>query len=193
MKVDFFSGRIKCSYFRFRYNCEDMIRAVAREENTKLRTSVSNSISDSSDSVVRESANYFVYGYYSKFNYDPEFVAECYTPDAVIIYEGQQYNGRDEILKLLAGMKEQGPEVEIRELNAVRSFENATQVHLIGEFKSGDKKTFRRFTQSLVLVGDHVDTFQIASEITSFALQIRGFAKRRANTVLGRNFYLSFN
>ncbi|KAM3185201.1 hypothetical protein ACTXT7_006827 [Hymenolepis weldensis] len=143
-------------------------------------------LSDSSSSVVRENAKYFVYGFYSKFNYDPLHVVEYYAPDAVSIYDNQQYNGRDEIRQLLTNIKDQTPEVEIRELNAIRSVEGTTQIHLIGEFKCGDKRTFRRFTQSLVLIGDQADNFRIASDITSFAFQIRGIAKKRSRNTLGR-------
>ncbi|VDL60097.1 unnamed protein product [Hymenolepis diminuta] len=161
-----------------------MIEAAPLEE-CKMTVFSPVTLSDSSSSVVRENAKYFVYGFYSKFNYDPLHVVEYYAPDAVSIYENQQYNGQDEIRQLLTNIKDQSPEVEIRELNAIRSVESTTQIHLIGEFKCGDKRTFRRFTQSLVLIGDQADNFRIASDITSFAFQIRGIAKKRSRNTLG--------
>nr|CDS30123.1 Ras GTPase activating protein binding protein 1 [Hymenolepis microstoma] len=161
-----------------------MIETVAPGE-CDIKVSSPDAPSDSSGPIVRENAKYFIYGFYSKFNYDPLHVVEYYTPDAVSIYDNQQSNGRDEIRQLLTNIKDQNPEVEIRELNAIRSVKNATLVHLIGEFKCGDKRTFRRFTQSLILIGDQVDNFRIVSDITSFAFQIRGIAKKRSRNTLG--------
>ncbi|VDO15977.1 unnamed protein product [Rodentolepis nana] len=161
-----------------------MIETVVIDE-CDIKVSPPDTPSDSSGPIIRENAKYFIYSFYSKFNYDPLHVVEYYAPDAMSIYDNQQSNGRDEIRRLLTNIKGQNPEVEIRELNAIRSVQNTTLIHLIGEFKCGDKRTFRRFTQSLILTGDQADNFRIVSDITSFAFQIRGIAKKRSRNTLG--------
>lgn len=61
-------------------------------------------------------------------------------PGAVLFFKKHQYSRCNEILRHLLPFREQIPEVEIREINAIFSAQSYVQVHLVGELKSGEKR-----------------------------------------------------